>query len=170
MKKEKNIPLKNYITLAVIILVTIILCVYFYMWHLAYEDSKLNNPMMNKYLQVINYNELDNYISENKNAYVYVSVLENEKIRNFELSFKNMIKEYSLKNDMLYLNLTEVYNNQKQLNEAKAKYNINDNYISDVPCIVVFKNGEIEDIYNIKSHNYNLDLIKVYLTTKGLIK
>ena len=71
LKKQKEVSVKNYIYLALIILVSLLLLFYFYLWHLTYEEGKLNNPIMDKYLQVINYNELSNYITENKEAYVY---------------------------------------------------------------------------------------------------
>ena len=90
MKKEKNIPLKNYIILAVVLILSIILVIYFYMWYNAYEESKLNTMIMDKYLQVINYNELNNYLVENKDAVIYSSVLEDQKIRHFEKKFKNI--------------------------------------------------------------------------------
>jgi len=63
MKRE--VPRKNYLILTGIIIVTFILLYYFYMWYLTYEESKLNSPIMNRYLQVIKYNELDNYVLDN---------------------------------------------------------------------------------------------------------
>ena len=70
MEKEKNIPFKNYILLAVILIISAILIIYFYMWYSAYENNKLTTPIMDKYMQVINYNELDNYLIENKNCII----------------------------------------------------------------------------------------------------
>ena len=118
LKKQKEVSVKNYIYLALIILVSLLLLFYFYLWHLTYEEGKLNNPIMDKYLQVINYNELSNYITENKEAYVYVSILEDKEIRDFEKKFKTVIINKSLKDSMLYLDLTETYNN-KELQKAK---------------------------------------------------
>ena len=40
-----------------------------------------------------NYNELSDYVVENPNTIVYVSVLENEEIREFEKKFKNFINK-----------------------------------------------------------------------------
>ena len=85
MNKEKRvIPFKNYIILLVIIVVSLLLVRYFYMWFDAYNDTKLNMPILDKYMEVINYNELDNYLIENPNTIIYVSVLENSEIRDFE--------------------------------------------------------------------------------------
>ena len=44
MKKDlREVPVKNYIFLGIIILVTILLLFYFYLWYLTYEESKLND-------------------------------------------------------------------------------------------------------------------------------
>ena len=169
MKKEKReVPVKNYIILGVIILVTILLLFYFYLWYLTYEESKLNNQIMDRYLQVINYNEMDDYLIENKDAIIYVSVLENQKIRNFEIDFKETIIENSLKKEILYLDLTEIYNDKSELSKAKEKFKINDKNISNVPCILVFEEGQLTEIYDIKEKDYDIEKIEEILKEEGL--
>ena len=168
-KIEKVIPLKNYIYLSIVVLVSILLLFYFYLWYLTYEEGKLNNQIMDRYLQVINYNELEDYISENRDAYVYVSVLENQEIRDFEIDFKDVIVDNSLKREILYLDLSDVYNNKSKLEKAKIKYNINNKNISNVPCILNFKNGKLNNIYDIKQNKYDVDKLEIFLTNEGLI-
>jgi len=166
--EKREVPIKNYIFLGIIILVSILLIFYFYLWYLTYEESKLNNQIMDRYLQVINYNEFEDYLTENKDAYVYVSILENQEIRDFEIEFKSVVIDNSLKKEMLYLDLTEVYNSKKQLTNAKNKYTINNKNISNVPCILVFKDGKLTNIYDIKANNYNLDKLENFLEQEGL--
>ena len=83
MKKEelRTIPTKNYIILGVVILVSILLLYYLYLWFDNYNETKLNMPILDKYMEVINYNELSDYLVENPDAIIYVSVLENSNIR-----------------------------------------------------------------------------------------
>ena len=164
---KRIVPLKNYIYLALIILVSILLIFYFYLWYLTYRESKLNNSMMDRYLQVINYNELSDYITENKDAYIYVSILENQDIRDFELRFKSLIISNSLKKEILYLDLTEVYNSKNLLSIANNNYKIDNKTISNVPCILVFKDGNLTYIYDIKENNYDIELLKQYLIDEG---
>lgn len=169
MKKEKNIPLKNYIILAVVLILSIILVIYFYMWYNAYEESKLNTMIMDKYLQVINYNELNNYLVENKDAVIYSSVLEDQKIRDFEKKFKNIIIKNSLNNDILYLDLTEELKNKNITKDIKETYNINGQDITNTPSIMIFKDGQLYSIYNIKEKNYNINLLTNYLEEEDII-
>ena len=169
MEREKNIPLKNYIILAAILIVTIILVIYFYMWYGNYENTKLTSPIMDEYLQVINYNELNDYLVENKNSVIYVSVLDSKEIRNFEIKFKKFIKDNSLNNSILYLNLTEELKDNKITKEIKSKYNLNNTDITKVPSIIIFKDGNIASIYNIKEENYNINKLSTYLEEEGVI-
>lgn len=169
MKKEKNIPLKNYIILAVVLILSIILVIYFYMWYNAYEESKLNTMIMDKYLQVINYNELNNYLVENKDAVIYTSVLEDQKIRDFEKKFKNIIIKNSLNNDILYLDLTEELKDKNITKDIKETYNINNQDIANTPSIMIFKDGNLYSIYNIKDNNYNINNLVDYLEEEDII-
>ena len=147
MKKEKEISFKNYIILAVILIFTILLVVYLFNWQSIYQKNKLQEPILDKYLMVINYNELDDYLVENKEAIVYVSVLNDEKIRMFENKFKNLIIKNDLNNKVLYLNLT---NESVEINK---KYLSN---LSEVPTLIIFDEGKVVESYSIKDNNYDI--------------
>lgn len=157
-EKSKEIPFKNYIYLFIILLGTVLLLLYIYSWYETYNENKLNVQIMNNYLTVINYNELDDYIIENKNAIIYVSVLGNKEINKFEEKFKNNIIDNNLKNDILYLDLTN-----EDLNEAMKKLNIEDKF----PYLIVYTNGKITDTYNIAKNKYNPDKAMKYLNRIG---
>ena len=164
MKEEKNIPFKNYIFLAIILIVSVIIVIYFYMWHSELYANEMNTPIMDEYLNVINYNELDTYLVENKEVIIYVSVLEDDRIRNFEKNFIRVVEEYSLNNKILYLYLTKQYKNDKLYNSIVNKYNL-----LDMPCILVFSDGIVRDVYSIEDRNYDINLLVSYLKIKGVI-
>ena len=157
-EKEREIPPKNYIYLTIVILGSILILFYLYRWYDTYRDSKLNTRIMSDYLTVINYNELSNYITENKNAIIYVSVLGDERINKFENSFKNTIARNNLKNAMLYLDITN-----EDMNTVKNNLEID----SELPCIVVYTNGKVADTYSIVKARYNSKKIIKYLDRVG---
>ena len=161
IKKEKlrTIPKKNYIYLSLIIIATLLILLYSYLWYNKYNESKLSIGIMNNYLSVINYNELDDYIIENKNAIIYVSVLGNEEINKFEKKFKNTIIDNNLKNSILYLNITNE-NIYSITNELKIDNNL--------PYIVVYTNGEITDTYSIAKNKYDSKKALKYLNRIGV--
>lgn len=156
----REVPKKNYLYLTLILLGTILLLIYLYKWYETYDDSRLHTNIMGEYLTVINYNELDNYIIENKNAIIYVSILGNEDINKFEKKFKSIIAENNLKNDILYLDISN-----ENIDKATKKLNIDKN----LPYLVVYTNGVITDTYSINDNNYSNDKIEKYLNRIGVI-
>lgn len=164
MKEEKNIPFRNYIILAGVLILSIIVVIYFYMWYDEFQVNKINTPVMNQYLSVINYNELGDYLVENKDVVIYISFLQDDATRKFEKNFKKIVDVYSLNNSILYLDLTEQYNDSNLFNDIKNKYTL-----SDMPCIVIFKDGIVDDVYSIEDKDYDIDLLVSYLKIKGVI-
>ena len=161
MNNEKRIiPLKNYIILGIIIVVTLLLLHYFYMWFDAYNETKLNRPILDKYMEVINYNELDNYLIENPNTIIYVSVLEDSEIRNFEKKLKEVFKNGEINNEVLYLDITDDIKSKSIKKEMKEKYSSNSVSILDVPAILIIDNGKLKSINTISSINYDIERIK----------
>ena len=165
MKKNngREIPLKNYIILGLVILLTLGLVYYFYLWYITYEESKLNETIMDRYLEVINYNELNDYIVENRNAMIYTSVLENNNIRKFEIKFKNIVVKNALKDKILYMDMTDIFKDKIKYTELRNSYQVNNYNITNVPCILVFKDAKLVDIYSIKDNDYNTDNVLNYI-------
>lgn len=158
---ERKIPLKNYFILAVILLCTFLLLYYFYMWFDKYEETRLNRPILNKYMDVINYNELDNYLVENPDTILYVSVLNNEKIREFEKLVKKKYKEDMIDNSLLYLDITNTSSReQKEMEELYYYNNLN---ILDVPSVIVFSSGKLSSIYSVSDNGYDIDRFVMYV-------
>lgn len=154
----RKIPTKNYIILAIVICVTLFILYYFVMWVDVYKESKINIPILDKYMTVINYNELDNYVVENPDSIIYVSVLENEKIREFEKGLKNKYKNKEIDNEILYMNITD---DIKKIDVSR--YEINDLNISDVPCVLLFEDGGLKSIYSISHNGYDIERFKIYI-------
>ena len=159
----RNIPKKNYIILGGVVALTILILYYFYMWVDVYKESKINIPIMDKYMSVINYNEFSDYIVENTNTIIYVSVLENEEIRDFEKRLKNKYKNNLVDKDILYMDITNDINNKNIKKEMSLRYSINNLNITNVPCLLVFEDSELKSIYSISDNNYNIDRFLIYL-------
>ena len=159
----RKIPLKNYIILGVIIVVTLFILNYFYMWVDAYKESKINMPIMDRYMTVINYNELDNYVVENPNTIVYVSVLEDEKIREFEKKLKSKYKSNEIDKEVLYMNITDDLKDKNIKNQMVSKYSVNSLNITKVPCVLVFEDSMLKSIYSVSDNGYDVDRFTIYL-------
>ena len=154
----REVPFKNYVYLILILLGSFLVLIYIYSWYDTYNKNKLNTSIMNKYLTVINYNELDNYIIENKDAIIYVSILGNEDINRFERKFKNEVIENNLKNSILYLDITN-----ENISTVTKDLQIDQN----LPYLVVYTNGQITDTYNIAETKYSSKKTIKYLNRIG---
>ncbi len=153
-ENKRIIPIKNYFILAFILIVTFLLLFYFYLWFDKYEETLLSKRILDKYMLVININELDDYLIENPDTILYVSELNNEKIREFEKLLKSKYKNDEMDRNILYLDITNISERDKIY--LKGKYYFNDLDILSVPCLLVFKGGNIHYIYSI-SDNYSID-------------
>lgn len=159
----RKVPFKNYVILGVVIVVTIFILNYFYMWVDVYKESKINIPIMDKYMTVINYNELEDYLVENPNTIVYVSVLENDTIREFEKKLKIKYKNKQVENELLYMNITDDIDKSNISNEMNNKYSLNNLSMTNVPVVLVFKDGLLKSIYSISENNYDVDRAMIYI-------
>lgn len=148
------VPKKNYVILGIVIILTFFLMYYFYMWYEAYMDNKLNKPILNKYMEVINSNELDNYLVENTNTILYVSVLEDSKIRDFEKEFKSMLRKNKVSRDILYMDITS---GTHLVDTVVSRYSNGMVDDVDVPVIIVIEDGKLKSFYDIKENNYEID-------------
>ncbi|UKI27571.1 MAG: hypothetical protein L6V91_02915 [Bacilli bacterium] len=128
---------KNYIILALVLIITIIGVIYIFMWYSSKEKSKLELPILDDYIMPINYNELNDYIVENKDAVIYTSVLNDVNIRLFENKFKNVIIKNNLNSSILYLDLTNEINDNNVLLKMEKKYGTK----VDIPSVMVFRDG-----------------------------
>ena len=160
MKKE--IPMKNYILLSIVLILTIVVVTYIFMLFSTKEKNKLEAPILDQYIMTINYNELDNYIVENKDAIIYTSILNNTEIRTFENKFKNIIQKHDINNNILYLDLTK---DQSKIKELELKYSKE----ITMPSLLKFQDGTLKEVYSIKENNYNIKALEKYLEEEDVI-
>lgn len=162
---KREVPVKNYIKLGIILLISILALFYLYLWYRTYEENRLNTPIMDNYLSIINYNELNDYLTENKNATIYLSKLNDNDIRSFEKEFKLIIQDNALKNKILYLDLTNELDQNNEITITN-NYTINEN---NLPMIVIIENSQVKKTYNIKENNYDENKLETFLDQNNLL-
>ena len=162
---KREVPIKNYIKLGIILLISILALFYLYLWYRTYEENRLNTPIMDNYLSIINYNELNDYLTENKNATIYLSKLNDNDIRSFEKEFKLIIQDNALKNKILYLDLTNELDQNNEITITN-NYTINEN---NIPMIVIIENSQVKKTYNIKENNYDENKLETFLDQNNLL-
>lgn len=158
---KKEISLKNYIYLFLIMVMTIGIVYYLYLWFTEYEEEVKNVSVLSNYLQVINYNEVDNYIIENDKVYLYVTNT-NSDLNDFEYELKKFIVNNNLGKDILYLDISNNYNDNK--------YKIFNNEFNSIPMFIIFNDSQIISSYYIKNNGYDIKKISDYFKSLGVIR
>ena len=149
INKKKNIPKKNYFILGIILIISCILVYYINAWYSLYQYEKRGNSPITTYMEIINYNEVENYIAENSDAIIYVSKSNNLKIRKFEEDNEKLFKKLELNYNILYMDAKEVNK------DLKIKYNVN-----EYPTILFFKNKRLVNKYVLELDNINYSDMK----------
>lgn len=158
---KREIPLKNYIYLVLIVFLTLGILYYLYLWSIEYKKEVTSDSVISSSLQLINYNEVEDYIVENDNVCLYISN-KNIELKDFEKSLKHLIEKYNLEKRILYLDITN--------NISNDKYNIGDTYLTGVPKFIYFIDGKLVSSYDIDYNNYKIANIENYLRSIGVIE
>ena len=149
INKKKDIPKKNYFILGIILIISCILVYYINTWYSLYQYEKRGNSPITTYMEIINYNEVENYIEENSDAIIYISKSNNLKIRKFEEDNEKLFKKLELNYNILYMDAKDVNK------DLKIKYNVN-----EYPTILFFKNKRLVNKYVLELDNINYNDIK----------
>ncbi len=156
-KKEevKEIPVKNYLVLGVIIIITLLASLYIFAWLRQYNDSKVNTPIITSTLREVQYNNLNTVVKERDILVMYMCTTDEDICRNFEKKFASYVSNNNLTEEIIYLNLgynkdnnnllQKVYNNYKSENLVKKVY--------EYPTLVIFNQGKIVDVLSSNGKN-----------------
>lgn len=157
---KKKIPTKNYICLTLIIICTIAITYYLYLWLVAYKELDTQS-ILEQHLQVINYNDINNYVIENNDSFLYITN-KNKDYSKFENDLYNLIKKYNLFQDVLYLDISD--------NIKNGTFTINNFTFKQYPIFLLYDDGNITSIYDIKANSFDTEKIEMYLESIGVIE
>ncbi len=141
----KKIPTKNYVILAVLILVTVLLTLFLAS---LYKNSEAISSNFYNYSNKITASEFKEYMLENDDAIIYLAdkvVLTHE---SFENSLQEKIDSYGLKNKLVYIDKKEI--TDKFIKEFNDEYNtVIDK--KQLPIIIFIVDNKIVNITYINS-------------------
>lgn len=144
-KELRKVPIKNYIILIIIFLVTFLLVYYLYSFYNAYNEYQKQIPVIRNTLLEMHSDELDHYIQENSDAVIYLCTASDDRCRKFENSFNKLITKKSLEEYITYINLSDT-----NISEFTKKFNNTYKYKKQLknkyPAIIIFKDNIIVDM------------------------
>lgn len=152
---KRNIPVKNYFILCLIVLITVLIVIYSCAWYKQYKDSKEVTPIITSSIREVKEDNLDIVIKERDVAIMYMCTTSETVCRSFEKKFSKYIQDNNLGDDIMYLNLgydtdennllEKVYENYKSDTLVKK--------VHDYPTLVIFKDGKIVDVLSSSAKN-----------------
>lgn len=165
--KKNNINFKKLFYFIIGFLLIIFLIWYIISWKNVKQEEKL----MNSYLitsntlsvEIKDLSETVQVLKESPSEYfVYISYTNDEKVFNFEKKLKKLIDNYNLKDEFYFVNVTNIKDDENFYTEINNTFNTK--LISNIPCILHFKNNELKKVI------YNKDLNKTYTDFENLLK
>ena len=108
--KKREIPIKNYIILAAIIISTVFITFHLANRYKAENDYYKNFSPLYNILYEIKMEELDNYLLENPNIIIYVVNGNDDNVLEMDKTIKNFVLENDLTNDIVVINATNNIN------------------------------------------------------------
>lgn len=166
-KSKKNIySLKRIIYLVLIIIIIILLIWYAYSWYQVKNTEKYyNSYLLNTNTISLEIKDLDEVVQVLKESpseyFVLISYTGNEETYNLEKKLKGLIDNYNLKDELYYINITSIKNDDDLY--VKVNNTFNTKLINNVPAILYFKNNELVNVINYEN------TLKVYNEFKNTL-
>ena len=148
---KKNNLVRNYIILAIFILIGVGLTLYFCKVYKVYDDYQKATPVIQGVLSEITSEELNHYVVDNPQMVIYMCTASNENCRYFEKDFKKYIAKESVQDNIIYLNLSETDLDQF-ITDFNNTYKYKHKLTKDLPALVAFTDGNVDAILQEKKN------------------
>lgn len=170
-KSKKNIySLKKTIYIALSIIILILLIWYAYSWYKVknlekyYNSYLLNSNTVS--LEIKDLNEVVQVLKESPNEYfILISYTGNEEVYKLEKKLKELIDNYNLKDEIYYVNITSIKNDDDLYDKINNTFNTK--LINNVPAILYFKNKELVNVINYENTSKVYNELKNTLIENG---
>ncbi len=141
--KLREVPIQNYLILAMLFVGVILLLWYFSSWYRVYDDYQKETPVIRGTLSEITNLELEHYIMEHPTTAIYMCTSSASKCRGFENRLKTMLESNTkLKSNMIYLNLSDI-NQDEFVQKFNSSYPYKVKLTPNYPAIVLFEDSKI---------------------------
>jgi hypothetical protein len=141
---KKNI-VNSYIILIVIFIVCMGLVLYFCKWYKVYDEYQKQTPVIRDSLYEIVNDDLEHFVLENPSTVIYMCTASDNACRSFEKDFKKLIAQEELNDEIVYLNLSDL-DQDEFVRNFNEKYNYKIKLTTHYPAFVVFEDGKVVSV------------------------
>lgn len=162
-----KVPMINYIKVLLLFIVTIVLVVVLANIYTKRNNYNRENSDVMNFLSVVKYDDLENYLVENQNVFIYMAPSNNYNLDDFESSLKDYILSEELEKDFVYLDSSNFkFENYELLKQNYFSKSLLDNkvQIDSRSAILVVNNEEIVEVLN---ENLTIESVKTLINTYG---
>ncbi|MGM9879324.1 MAG: DUF6568 family protein [Bacilli bacterium] len=152
---NKKIPVKNYIILGTIIIITLLVSMYLFSWYRQYADNRISKPIITETLREVEYNNLNTVLKERDVLIMYMCTTDEDICRSFEKKFASFVKDNNLTEEIVYLNLGYSSDESGLLDKVYSKYKSDDlvKKVYSYPTLLIFNQGKIVDVLSSSGKN-----------------
>jgi hypothetical protein len=143
---EKKVPKRNYVVVAIVSILVIIIPLYVSTIYLNNKEDILNKSIFEKDSNInqINFNDIDFVVNESTNIVLYISYYSKD-IKSMERKLYREIIRNNLSDKIIYLSVND---NKNYIKKLKEKFPNIKGEISDAPLMIYIKNGEAVEAVN----------------------
>lgn len=160
----KKVSIENYIKVLILSVTTILvvlLLANFYTEKRQYERA--NEDVMG-FLDTIKYEELNEYLVENTNGFIYISSSSDVFLDDFELELKNLILSHELEEEFVYIDSVEFSEKiYKDLKDTCFANNLSKETELGRANLFALRNGKIDAILQVNGDVVNLNDILSFI-------
>ena len=144
MKDNKKIPTKNY----VVVLVVFVLCIGcvfgIRVWYRNYTEYSLTIPVISGKISEIKLDEFDEFVTAHDDFYLYIGTASNSNCRKIENKLVTLLEKRNIKDDTVYLNMSDESNNDELYDKLSKMGTIEKNF--KYPVFIIVRDNKIQDM------------------------
>ena len=167
----REIPKKNYIIFAFVIVVSIGIILYCMRWYTMSQSVDKSN-VMDGVVSELKSDELSSYLLDNPNVIVYLAPSDSDENKSLEDELQNLIVSKNLTNEFIYLDSSLITDNriyedygERYFSETLKNQSID---LSVTPNLWYFHDGKITDVMNTVSRKSSIQDVEYFLEKNGV--
>ena len=141
MKGNKKIPTKNYVIVFVVFAVCIAAVFGVRAWYRNYKEYNLTIPVISGKVFEVKLDEFDEYVAAHDDFYLYAGTASNSNCRSIENKLVTVLEKRNIKDETIYLNMSEAKNNSELYDKLSKMGTLNKNF--RYPIFAIIKDGKI---------------------------
>ena len=161
--KKENKKLQNYLIVLFMFLICIGVVLYISKIYKIQKEEQQKIPILRDVILEIYKDDLEHYVMDNSTSVIYMCTTMENNCQTFEKSFKKLLQKNNYNDEIIYLNLTDL-DQEEFVKEFNKEYSYKMELTTNYPAFVLFEDGKIKTILQGNSKKpLTIDKVKNFL-------